>query len=69
MLQAAAEDGQSISDYRVYNILGNAYFALKQYDQALQTYKQALEIAPPNAENLDKLKQYYRFAEELSGAV
>src|SRR5690606_31103183 len=69
MLQAAAEDGQSISDYRIYNILGNAYFALKQYDQALKTYKQALEIAPPNAENLDKLKQYYRFAEELSGAV
>jgi tetratricopeptide (TPR) repeat protein len=69
MLQTAAAEGQQISDYRVHYVLGNAHFALKHYDRALEAYGQALEIAPPNAENLDKLQQYYGFAQELSQAV
>jgi tetratricopeptide (TPR) repeat protein len=69
LLESALSDGQTIHDYRIYNVLGNAQFALGRYDQALETYRYALDIAPANAENLDKLKQYYRFAQELSQAV
>ncbi len=69
MLQAAETDGQVISDYRVYNILGNAYFALNSYDDAISAYQTALEFAPASAENLDKIKQYYQFARELSHPV
>ncbi len=69
MLQAAEADGQVVGDYRVYNILGNAYFALSSYDEAISAYQTALEYAPANAENLDKIKQYYQFARELSHPV
>jgi tetratricopeptide (TPR) repeat protein len=69
LLQAADDDGQTIHDYRVYNVLGNAQFALGRYDEAQQTYRQALEVAPSNAENLDKLRQYYRVSQERSRAV
>lgn len=68
LLEAAATDGQTIHDYRVYNVLGNAQFALARYDEAQQTYRQALEIAPSNAENLDRLREYYRFSQERSQA-
>ena len=69
MLQAAETDGQVVGDYRVYNILGNACFALNNYDDAISAYQTALEFAPASAENLDKIKQYYQFARELSHPV
>jgi tetratricopeptide (TPR) repeat protein len=69
LLGAAAADGQTIHDYRVYNVLANAQFALGRYNEAQRTYRQALEIAPSNAENLDKLREYYRFSLERSQAV
>ncbi len=66
MLEAAEADGQIVGDYRVYNILGNAYFALSSYADAIAAYQTALAFAPASAENLDKIKQYYQFAQELS---
>lgn len=66
MMQVAEADGQPISDYRVYNVLGNAQFALGHYDDALQAYQRSLEIAPANADNLDSIRQYYQYAQELS---
>jgi tetratricopeptide (TPR) repeat protein len=68
MLQAAEDDGQPVSDYRVYNVLGNAQFALGLYDDALRAYQRSLDIAPANADNLDSIRQYYRYAQELSRA-
>jgi tetratricopeptide (TPR) repeat protein len=66
MLKAAETEGQAVNDYRVYDILGNAQFALKQYDKAAEAYQTALRIAPPNAEDLDKIKMYWQYAEDLS---
>jgi tetratricopeptide (TPR) repeat protein len=66
MLRAAKMEGQSITDYRVYDVLGNAYFALKQYDKAMDAYLEALRIAPSNAEELEKIRMYYQFAQELA---
>ncbi|GAB4527576.1 MAG: hypothetical protein Kow0063_03000 [Anaerolineae bacterium] len=64
--QAVAEDGQELSDYRVYHLLGNAYFALEKYPEAVQAYQQAVSLAPGKAEDLDRIQTYLRFAQELS---
>lgn len=69
MMAAAQAEGQSVTDYRVYDILGNAFFAVGRYDDALEAYRTALHHAPPNAENLDKIKTYHDFALELSRPV
>ena len=66
MLAAAETEGEPVRDYRVYDVLGNAHFALKRYAEAMEAYGIALEMAPPNAENVDKIKTYYQFAQELS---
>ncbi len=66
MLAAAETEGETVSDYRVYDVLGNAHFALKRYPEAMEAYGIALQMAPPNAENVDKIKTYYQFAQELS---
>lgn len=66
MLSAAEIEGEPVSDYRVYDVLGNAHFALKQYAEAVQAYRIAIQMAPPNAENVEKIRTYYQFAQELS---
>ncbi|MCC6804568.1 MAG: tetratricopeptide repeat protein [Anaerolineae bacterium] len=69
MMQSAEADGQPVSDYHAYQILGNSYFALKGYEQAMAAYQAALDIAPANADGLDKIRQYYQFAQDLSRPV
>ncbi|MBZ0282768.1 MAG: tetratricopeptide repeat protein [Anaerolineae bacterium] len=65
MQQIAKTEEQEIDDYRVYDILGNALFALKKYDQAVDAYQIALRIAPANADSLPKIQSYYDLAKEL----
>lgn len=48
------------SDYRVVNNLAVAYEATGQFDEALETYQRALELAP---ENRELRRNYARFAE------
>lgn len=65
MLRAAEVEGESVNDYRVFDILGNAQFALGRYADAVRAYAQALKVAPMNAENLDKIKTYYELAQNM----
>jgi tetratricopeptide (TPR) repeat protein len=65
MMAAAQEEGDKIHDYRVYDILGNAHFALRRYPEAVTAYRTALQMAPSNAENLDKIRTYYQYAQQL----
>jgi tetratricopeptide (TPR) repeat protein len=65
MQHAAAAEDETIQDYRVFNVLGNAYFALEQYKAAVVAYRQALQLAPPGAEQLEQIKSYLAFAEDL----
>lgn len=69
MITAAQVDGGSVSDYRVYHVLGNCYYALGRYASALNAYRIALEIAPPNADNVQTIRQYYQYAHTLSHPV
>ncbi len=65
MFKAAEADGEVVNDYRAFNILGNSYFALGSYVQAAHAYETALQIAPANADSLDKIKQYHQFSLDL----
>jgi Tfp pilus assembly protein PilF len=47
-------------DYRLINNLAVAYEATGEFDQALETYQRALELAP---ENRELRRNYARFAE------
>jgi tetratricopeptide (TPR) repeat protein len=66
MLNTAKSEGQTVSDYRVYDVLGNAQFALKHYAKAAEAYEMALQIAPPNAEEIDKIRRYCQYAQEMA---
>ncbi len=55
-----------ISDYRVYDVIGNARFALGNYDEALEMYQIALRLVPPNTDDKEKIEKYYEFAQHLS---
>jgi tetratricopeptide (TPR) repeat protein len=66
MEDAAQSEGETMTDYRVYDVLGHALFALKRYDEAIRAYRTALHIAPPNANDLDKIKTYHNYAQQLS---
>ena len=63
---AAEQNNEELSDYRVFHLWGNAHFALEQYPQALAAYRQALALAPGEAEDRDKIDTYLRFAQELT---
>jgi tetratricopeptide (TPR) repeat protein len=64
-ITAVEQDGETVQDYRVYAVLGNAQFALERYAEAFASYEAALGLAPANASDLDKLKRYHQFALEL----
>ncbi|MCB9451786.1 MAG: tetratricopeptide repeat protein [Anaerolineaceae bacterium] len=55
-----------ITDYRIYDVIGNARFALGHYDEALEMYQVALRLVPSNADDKDKIQKYYGFAQHLS---
>lgn len=67
MIRAAEADGESIQDYRVFSLLGNALFALEQYGEAAKAYADALERAPAHPETLSTLETYYQRALDKLG--
>ena len=66
LMAAANADDEAIRDYRVYDVLGNAQFALGHYPEARQSYQNALQVAPSGTEGLEKIEQYLHLAQELS---
>jgi tetratricopeptide (TPR) repeat protein len=64
MLDLVSSEDQIVNDYEVYDVLGNAYFALGRYEKAVEAYRIALQIAPPNANNVGQIKSYYQLASE-----
>lgn len=66
LFESARAEEQDIHDYRIYDVLGSAQFALGNYARAVEAYDAALKFAPPNAENLEKIKTYHKYAQELN---
>ena len=64
LLKLLAE-GKSLDDYRVYNLLGNAYFALGQYIEAVSHYKRSLQLAPMGAD-VQIMQNYYELSQQMS---
>ena len=66
MIDQAGAESSPITDYRVYDILGNALFALERYPEAAEAYQAAMSLAQESAEGLDKIKLYYHFSRQLA---
>ncbi|HLA45201.1 MAG TPA: tetratricopeptide repeat protein, partial [Aggregatilineales bacterium] len=66
MRSAADAENSPITDWRVFNLLGNACFALEKYERAVDAYRKAIELAPAATDALNKMHIYLRFSEELS---
>jgi tetratricopeptide (TPR) repeat protein len=66
MLDLAQREGESIDDYHVYDVLASAQFAIHHYSAAAESYRHALALAPPHAENIAQIKTYYEYAQKLS---
>lgn len=66
MIAQATNEAAPLTDYRVYDILGNALFALERYPEAADAYRIALSLAPESAEGVDKIKLYYHFSQQLA---
>jgi tetratricopeptide (TPR) repeat protein len=58
-LDVAKSDGHE-PDYRLYDVSGNAHFALGRYDKAAEAYANALRLAPAHHETLDKIRRYHQ---------
>jgi tetratricopeptide (TPR) repeat protein len=65
ILKAAKSDNHDVNEYRVYDILGSAEFALGHYQKASEAYQKALQLAPGGAENIDKIRTYLELAQQL----
>lgn len=65
LLKSSEADPHSIKDFRIFDMLGNALFALKRYQEAITAYQSALLIVPPNTEYSQKIQSYYDLAREL----
>lgn len=66
LLKRATSEDQIIEDYRIYDLLGNAHFALQKYGEAAAAYKTALKMAPPNVGYADQIQPYLDMARELT---
>jgi tetratricopeptide (TPR) repeat protein len=69
VVETARRDKTPITDWRVYNLMGNAYFALEKYKMAAEAYQHAVELAPVGAAGLEKTHIYLRFSQELMQSI
>lgn len=60
-IDSAKADGQPI-DFRVYDLLGSAYYAAGKLDKAAQALNRALELVPPDDPAAEKIRQYRDYA-------
>lgn len=65
IFHSAQQDAQPVSDYRIYEVLGDASFARAEYTKAAEAYLTALRLAPANAANTDKIRAYYERASKI----
>lgn len=62
LIAAEEAEGGEIRDYRIYDLLGNAHFALGRYDEALTSYSHALTLTPPHTRESTQIRRYHDYA-------
>ncbi|MDQ7034236.1 MAG: tetratricopeptide repeat protein [Anaerolineae bacterium] len=61
-LQVIIGDSQ---DYRVFNLLANAYYGLRQFKQAMYSYQTAINLAPSGI-NIETMQMYYQLSQQMN---
>jgi tetratricopeptide (TPR) repeat protein len=62
-IQGAESEGQTI-DFRAYDLLGSAYYALNKFPQSVEAFDKALALIPSNDASKPKIVQYRQYATE-----
>lgn len=62
MIKVSEADGESVTDHRVFALLGNTHYALNHYDEAVKAYEHAITCAPNDAPDLETIHQYRQLA-------
>lgn len=65
LLDTAERDNITVTDFRVYDMLGSAYFALGDFKAAAHSYREALKLTPPHPGLVDKIKLYWHYSQQL----
>ncbi len=63
IIKRASAEGQPIKDYRVYNALGDSWFALGRYKDSAHAYHTALSIAPADVD-VSRIRSSYEQAQQ-----
>jgi tetratricopeptide (TPR) repeat protein len=66
LLEIAHRDNIIMSDYRIYDVLGSAQFALGDFQSASESYRKALSLTPPQPNVIDKIKLYWHYSLQLA---
>ncbi len=63
LIEVERNEGGEISDYRIFDLLGNAHFALGRYEEARIAYSQALKLTSPHSKENASIRRYHDFAQ------
>jgi tetratricopeptide (TPR) repeat protein len=66
LFKIAADESSDINDYRIYDILGSAYFACKRYTHAYKAFQRAQQLAPRRSRAYEKIQLYCDYARQLA---
>ncbi len=66
VLKKSHAEQTPITDWRIYNLQGHAYFALEQYAKAKLAYATAIRLAPASAKGLETTYHYWQSASARS---
>jgi tetratricopeptide (TPR) repeat protein len=63
IIKRASAEGQPVKDYRIYNALGDSWFALGKYKDSASAYYTALSIAPADVD-VSRIRYSYEQAQQ-----
>lgn len=66
LLRDAQAEKIAITDFRIYDMLGSAQFALGDYKSAAESYQAALMITPEQPEIIEKITLYWHYSLQLA---
>ena len=64
-LKSIVEDSQ---DYRIFNLLGNAFYGLHDFKQAASAYQKAIRLAPQGID-IETMRMYYQLSQQMNSPL